>query len=87
MNLQALHIKTLFTSATAKRSARIRATLYASGCSVRAVTIHVDSPDTAEGMHDAHKRAAAAALRRAHVPFASLAMENVCLRTRRFTVA
>jgi hypothetical protein len=87
MNLEALYIKTLFTAATEKRRARIRATLYASGCNVRAATINVDAPCTAAGMHDAHKRAAAAVLRRAHVNFASLTMENVCLRSRRFTAA
>ncbi len=87
MNLQNIHIKTLFTAATAARSARIKATLYMNGCNVRVSTIHVDAPSTAGEMHAAHGRAAITALNRARVRFNSIAMENVCLRTRRFTVA
>ena len=88
MNLQSIYIKTLFTAATAKRSARVRATLYMNGCNVRVATIHVDAPSTAGEMHAAHGRAAITALTRARVRvrFDSITMENVCLRSRRFTV-
>jgi hypothetical protein len=86
MNLKSIYIKTLFTAATAKRSARVRATLYVNGCNVRVATIHVDAPSTAGEMHAAHGRAAITALTRARVRFDSIAMENVCLRSRRFTV-